>query len=98
MKAKVLVLALAAAVAAAGAEKKAYPARPDTVTFKKSAIWLEDAAPSVRKGGEFTLRVHYRLDASDTWGDKPTHLMCMPLGPWIDNPDGVVNEKRRHIG
>ena len=98
MKTRFLALPLAVAAWSWCAEGLAYPAKPDSATFKKSAIWLEDASPSVRKGGEFTLRVHYRLDASDTWGDKPTHLMCMPLGPWIDNPDGVVNKKRRHIG
>ena len=75
-----------------------YPAKPDTVTFKKSYIWLEEAPKPTRAGEDLVLRIHYKLDASDTWGDKPTQMMCMPLGPWIDNPDGVVNKKRQHVG
>ena len=72
--------------------------KPDTVTFKKSYIWLEEAPRPTRRGENLTLRIRYRLDPSDTWGDKPTQLQCMPLGPWIDNPDGTVNTKRHHVG
>ena len=86
--------ALVAAVSAGGTD---YPAKPASVTFKKSSIWLEEAPKPVRVGEDLTVRVHYRLDASDTWGDKPTQLMCMPLGPWIDNPDGEYNRKRHHV-
>ena len=78
---------------------KTYPDRPDTVTFKKSAILSFDSPEgTIRPGESFSLTVHYKLDAADTWGDKPSQLLCMPLGPWIDNPDGVVNKNRTHIG
>ena len=75
-----------------------YAAKPDSVTFKKSYIWLEEAPKPTRAGEDLVVKIRYRLDPSDTWGDKPTQLMCMPLGPWIDNPDGVVNTKRHHVG
>ena len=79
--------------------KPAYPARPDSVTFKKSAILgIESPKETVRVGDKFSVTVRYRLDAADTWGDKPTQLLCMPLGPWIDNPDGKINPKRQHVG
>lgn len=52
----------------------------DSVTFKKSYIWLEEAPKPTRAGENLTLRIHYKLDPSDTWGDKPTQMMCMPLG------------------
>ena len=73
-------------------------ARPASVTFKKSYIWLEEAPQPTRSGEDLTLKIRYRLDAADTWGDQPSKLMCMPLGPWIDNPDGKVNTKRHHVG
>lgn len=72
--------------------------KPDSVTFKKSYIWLEEAPKPTRKGDSLTLKIRYKLDPSDTWSDKPTQLQCMPLGPWIDNPDGTVNKKRHHVG
>ena len=76
-----------------------YPARPDSVTFKKSAILgIESPTETVRVGDQFSVTVRYRLDPADTWGEKPTQLLCMPLGPWIDNPDGKVNAKRQHVG
>lgn len=75
-----------------------YAAKPASVTFKKSYIWLEEAPKPTRAGENLTLRIHYKLDPSDTWGDKPTQMMCMPLGPWIDNPDGKYNTKRMHVG
>lgn len=77
----------------------AYPLRPATVTFKKSALWIEDAAPIVQyPKDEATVKVRYHLDPSDTWGPGKTKILIQPLGPWIDNPDGVINTKRRHIG
>jgi len=75
-----------------------YAPKPDSVTFKKSYIWLEEAPKPTRAGEDLVVKIRYKLDPSDTWGDKPTQLMCMPLGPWIDNPDGVVNTTRKHIG
>ncbi len=74
-----------------------YPDRPATVTFKKSYIWLEDNPAPARVGEDVVLKVHYYLDPSDTWGPKPTKLIAMPLGPWIDNPDGVHNKRRGHV-
>ena len=84
--------------AAAKPAASAYPEKPSSVTFKKSYIWLEEAPKETRAGEDLVVRIHYQLHPSDTWGDKPTQMMCMPLGPWIDNPDGVVNKKRQHVG
>ena len=78
--------------------EKPASSKPDTVTFKKSYIWLEEPPKPTKAGDELTLKIHYKLDPSDTWGDKPTQLQCMPLGPWIDNPDGTVNKNRHHVG
>ena len=87
------------APASAAPAKPAYPARPSTVTFKRSGILSFDSPEGeVRPGDTFSLTVHYSLDPADTWGDKPTQITCMPLGPWIDNPDGKLNTKRQHIG
>ena len=90
--------ALLAALCAFSLVGAGYPERPKSVTFKKSYIWLEEAPKETRAGDDLVVRIHYQLDPSDTWGDKPTQMMCMPLGPWIDNPDGVVNKKRQHVG
>ena len=77
----------------------AYPFRPKTVTFKKSGLWIDGEAPTVQYPGDVaTVKVRYRLDPSDTWGPGKTKISIRPLGPWIDNPDGVVNEKRKHVG
>ena len=83
---------------AKGSVPKPASTKPASVTFKKSYIWLEEAPKPTRAGEPLTLRIRYKLDPSDTWGDKPTKLMCMPLGPWIDNPDGEVNKNRHHVG
>ena len=82
----------AAEVAAAAARE-----RPASVTFKKS--WLQFLpldVKEVRSGEKFTVKVRYHLDAADDWGGGTT-LMMDPLGPWIDNPDGVVNKSSQHI-
>ena len=92
-------LLLAAALAAVSAVCGVDAHAPDgSARFKNSFICLEKAPQSTGIGDRLTIRIRYRLDPSDTWGDKPTHLMCMPLGPWIDNPDGVVNKSRHHVG
>ena len=75
----------------------AYEAKPDSVTFKKSYIWIEEDPEPVKVGEELVLKVHYYLDPSDTWGPKQSKLQVTPLGPWIDNPDGVINKKRMHV-
>ena len=76
-----------------------YPFRPKTVTFKRSGLWIEGEAPTVQFPGDVaTVKVRYRLDPADTWGPGKTKISIRPLGPWIDNPDGVVNPKRKHVG
>jgi hypothetical protein len=74
-----------------------YPERPECVTFKNSYIWIESNPPPTKVGEEVVLKVHYHLDPKDTWGPKQTKLMALPLGPWIDNPDGVINKRRHHV-
>ncbi len=77
----------------------AYPFRPKTVTFKKSGLWIADEAPVVQFPGDTaTVKVRYHLDPADTWGPGKTKISIRPLGPWIDNPDGVINPKRKHVG
>ncbi|MBO7298505.1 MAG: hypothetical protein J6V41_01690 [Kiritimatiellae bacterium] len=50
----------------------------------------------VRSGESFDIVIDYVLDPTETWGDG-TYIEIEPLGPWIDNPDGVYNPKRRHL-
>lgn len=71
-------------------------ARPATATLKKS--WLRIIPPKqpVRSGEAFDIRVDYSLDPSDNWAEG-TSIELMPLGPWIDNPDGIVNKSRHHV-
>ncbi len=71
--------------------------KPDSVTFKKSWLAIKASPGKVVKGEEVTVKVHYRLDPSDSWADG-VQLRLTPLGPWIDNPDGVVNHSRHHVG
>ncbi len=72
--------------------------KPDTVTFKKSWIRINPVSkPVVRSGEEFEYTVDYYVDPSDNWADG-TKLQFMPLGPWIDNPDGAYNKNRHHEG
>lgn len=79
--------------------KPAYPYPPKTVTYKKSALWIAGEPPVVQYPGDVaTVKVRYRLDPSDTWGPGKTRISIRPLGPWIDNPDGVVNTRRKHVG
>ena len=86
-----LTVSAADQVAAAARE------RPKSVTFKKSWLkFLPLDVQQVRSGEKFTLKVQYHLDANENWGDG-TQLMMDPLGPWIDNPDGVVNKSSQHI-
>ena len=75
-----------------------YEPLPKSVTFKKSFLRILGTDGPVAKGGKLVLRVKYHLDESDTWGDEKTSVMVMPLGPWIDNPDGKINESRKHVG
>ncbi len=91
-----LCVFLLAAVPAAPADTS-YPPPPENITWKKSAIWLVTTTSSISSGDTLEATFAYYLDPTETWGDKPTTMMCMPLGPWIDNPDGEVNPKRRHV-
>ena len=76
----------------------AAPSHPAGVTFKKSALWIEGDAPVVQYPGDIAkVKVHYRLDPSETWGKGKTKISITPLGPWIDNPDGVVTMKKGHL-
>ena len=71
--------------------------RPESVTFKKSWIRiLPGDKKSVRSGEVFTVKVAYNLDPSEDWGGGTT-LRLIPLGPWIDNPDGVYTKNRHHV-
>ncbi len=71
--------------------------RPDSATFKKSWLHIVPPAGVVAPGDAFAIKVEYLLDGSDNWGDG-TQIQLMPLGPWIDNPDGVYNKNRQHVG
>ena len=72
--------------------------RPAEATLKKSWINIMPFDPDkgVKAGEEFKVTVKYYLDPSDNWGDG-TILKCVPLGPWIDNPDGKYTKNRQHI-
>lgn len=74
-----------------------YEPMPADCKFKKSFIRIDEQPAPVRVGEEFVLKVHYYLDPSETWGNKQSKLAVTPLGPWIDNPDGVINKKRMHV-
>ena len=74
-----------------------YPEMPADCRFKKSYIKIDEQPEPVRVGEDVVLKVHYYLDPSETWGPKQTILSVTPLGPWIDNPDGVINKHRHHV-
>jgi hypothetical protein len=74
-----------------------YDPMPEGCLFKKSYISIDENPAPVRVGEDVVLKVHYYLDPSETWGPKDTILSVAPLGPWIDNPDGVINKKRHHV-
>lgn len=76
-------------------EKRNTP--PEGITYKKSMFAIRPSLKKeVRSGDSFEVVVDYVLDPTETWGDG-TYLEIEPLGPWIDNPDGVYNPKRRHL-
>ncbi len=74
-----------------------YPLPPKDISWKKSALWIETDDRPVGPGDTLAVKVHYILDPSETWGPKQTKIMIQPLGPWIDNPDGIVNKNRQHV-
>ena len=83
--------------ARAADEKPAKPPRPETATLKKSWIDIQPVdTKGLKEGEEFKVTVKYFLDAADNWGDG-TVLSLMPLGPWVDCPDGKYATKRQHI-
>lgn len=88
---KMDVFASAEKVAELAAKK-----RPATATFKRSYIVIEPTEGTHRSGDTFEVKVRYYLDPKDNWG-AGTKLRLMPLGPWIDNPDGKFNKSRTHI-
>ena len=87
----------AQARARADAEKAAARARPATATMRRSWLRIESDPGPVSIGESFQVRVEYELDPSDDWGDG-TRIELTPLGPWVDNPDGVHTTKRQHHG
>ena len=80
--------------------KAAAVAKPEGCTYKKSWIELSrtggEKGKYYRKGESVTVKVKYYLDPSENWGDG-TAIKVIPLGPWIDNPDGTVNKSRTHV-
>ena len=77
-------------------EAPAGPPRPESVTFKKSWISILPCADEkVKEGQEFKITVKYYLDPADNWGDG-TKLSLVPLGPWVDCPDGKYTKNRSH--
>ena len=74
-----------------------YAPMPEACKFKKSFIRIDEQPAPARVGEDVVLKVHYYLDPSETWGPKPSKLSVCPLGPWIDNPDGVINKSRKHV-
>ena len=73
--------------------------QPDTNSFKKSwiSVFCPESDKPVKAGEEFTVTVKYYLDASENSG-AGTQLMIVPLGPWIDCPDGKYTKDRHHEG
>ena len=67
-------------------------------TYKKSWMYVVPPDPDkvVKAGDPFDVKVEYYLDPTEN-SPEGTSLTIMPLGPWIDNPDGVYNKKRGHI-
>jgi hypothetical protein len=80
--------------------KNASSPKPANCNYKKSWITLSRSGgvdgKYYRKGETVTVKVRYYLDPSENWGAGTT-LKVIPLGPWIDNPDGVVNKGRTHV-
>src|SRR5437868_5628438 len=72
-------------------------ARPKDISFKKS--WITFVSPAqdkpVKAGEEFKVTIKYFLDASENWGEG-TKLVLVPLGPWVDCPDGKYTKGRHH--
>jgi hypothetical protein len=71
--------------------------RPETATLKRSFIRIVPVTRRVTKGDEFVVTAEYVLDPADNWGDG-TMLELVPLGPWVDNPDGKYTTRRSHHG
>lgn len=71
---------------------------PKGITYKKSWIYIEppDPARIIKANEKFEVTVKYNLDPSENWGDG-TRLALIPLGPWIDCPDGKYTTSRQHV-
>ena len=82
------------------AAKAAAVAKPAGCTYKKSWMTITrtggEQGKFYRKGETVTVKIKYHLDPSENWGDG-TSIKVIPLGPWIDNPDGTVNKSRTHV-
>lgn len=87
-------------------EEKARRARPpEGIAYKKSWIvprgvfktGTDEPVDVIREGEPFEVVADYYLDPSEYWNDK-CHVVVFPCGPWIDNPDGIHEKDRRHVG
>ena len=70
--------------------------RPATATLKRSALAVSLDKDELKSGDVLKVKVDYHLEPSDVWGDGIS-LRLVPLGPWIDKPDGIVNKKAGHV-
>ena len=77
------------------AARAAAVARPASATLKRSRLKIVPERKTVTKGDSFTVNVDYELDPADHWGDG-TQIELIPLGPWVDNPDGTYTKTRTH--
>ena len=65
-------------------------------SFKKSWISVESPEGPFHEGESFDVVVNYELDPSEV-SEGGVKLVLMPLGPWIDNPDGKYTKDRHHV-
>lgn len=85
-----------AAEIAAEREREERTRRPVTATLKRSAIAISLDRDELKPGDVLKVKVEYHLEPTDIWGDGIA-LRLLPLGPWIDKPDGIVNKKAGHV-
>ncbi|HOK04530.1 MAG TPA: sugar-binding protein [Victivallales bacterium] len=79
-----------------GSSSKELISKLSSIQFKKSWIYA-DTCPEATffDGDEWTVKIEYYLDPSEDTGS--TKIKFMGLGPWIDNPDGIYQQKRMHL-
>ena len=91
------IIAKMAEDARIAATRAAALAPPSSVTRKKSSLRILPSESSVAEGETFSMKVEYHLDPSDNWAEG-TKIRLIPLGPWVDNPDGTYTHERNHHG